>query len=157
MFNPAIQFRKSINNIEGGIFLYLLSTIALFMGLLFIFLYHVLKFNFYIPSLPCVIHDYLHLYCPGCGGTRAVKALLNFDLVKSFLCNPFVLYLVGIFLYYYIGSTVTLLTKFKVVVFHFRFWMIYGGLALFIINCIIRNILAVYYGIDYLGDIKIYW
>lgn len=32
------------------------------------------------------------LYCPGCGGTRAVKSLLRGDLIRSFLYHPFVLY-----------------------------------------------------------------
>lgn len=35
------------------------------------------------------------LYCPGCGGTRAVKSLLRGNLVQSFLYHPFVLYFVG--------------------------------------------------------------
>ena len=32
------------------------------------------------------------LYCPGCGGTRAVKSLLRGDLIRSFLYHPFVPY-----------------------------------------------------------------
>ena len=32
------------------------------------------------------------LYCPGCGGTRAVKSLLRGDLIRSFLYHPFVMY-----------------------------------------------------------------
>lgn len=32
------------------------------------------------------------LYCPGCGGTRAVKCLLKGDLIRSFLYHPFVPY-----------------------------------------------------------------
>ena len=32
------------------------------------------------------------LYCPGCGGTRAVKSLLRGDLIRSFLFHPFVPY-----------------------------------------------------------------
>lgn len=32
------------------------------------------------------------LYCPGCGGTRAVKSLLRGDIIRSFLYHPFVPY-----------------------------------------------------------------
>lgn len=32
------------------------------------------------------------LYCPGCGGTRAVKSLLRGDFIRSFLYHPFVPY-----------------------------------------------------------------
>lgn len=40
----------------------------------------------------CGFSQTLHLYCPGCGGTRSVKYLLEFDLVRSFLANPVPIY-----------------------------------------------------------------
>ncbi len=51
------------------------------------------------------------LYCPGCGGTRAVKSLLRGDLIKSFLYHPFVLYFV-------VGYTVFMVYEFLKV--HFK-------------------------------------
>lgn len=154
MFNLNIDSNKSIKYRNV---LYFISTITLICGLLFVFLYKTVRFELYIPSLPCTIHDILHLYCPGCGGTRAVKSLLNFNLAKSLLCNPFVLYLVVIFLYYYIGTTIAIITKHKLILFYFKFSMLYLGIILFFGSCIVRNILAIYYKIDYLGDICPYW
>lgn len=43
-------------------------------------------------GLPCVFHSLTGLYCPGCGGTRAVKCLLRGDLRMSFQYHPLVLY-----------------------------------------------------------------
>ena len=40
----------------------------------------------------CRFSQSFHLYCPGCGGTRAVKHLLHFDLVRSFLSHPIPIY-----------------------------------------------------------------
>ncbi len=43
-------------------------------------------------GFPCLFHFLIGFYCPGCGGTRAIRLLLNGDLAGSFRCHPFVLY-----------------------------------------------------------------
>lgn len=43
---------------------------------------------------PCAFYTDTRIYCPGCGGTRAVVSLLKGNLVQSFLYHPFVLYFV---------------------------------------------------------------
>lgn len=43
-------------------------------------------------GFPCLFHLFTGLYCPGCGGTRAVRALLNGKLRLSFQYHPLVLY-----------------------------------------------------------------
>ena len=40
--------------------------------------------------MPCGMVRYLHLYCPACGGTRALEAFLSFDVLRSLYCNPIV-------------------------------------------------------------------
>lgn len=45
-------------------------------------------------GFPCLFHFITGLYCPGCGGTRAVRALLHGEILKSFCYHPFVLYAV---------------------------------------------------------------
>lgn len=32
---------------------------------------------------PCPVYTHLHMYCPGCGNTRSVKALLHGDLITA--------------------------------------------------------------------------
>lgn len=44
-------------------------------------------------GFPCLFHLLTGLYCPGCGGTRAVRLLLKGKLIKSFCYHPFVPYL----------------------------------------------------------------
>jgi hypothetical protein len=41
----------------------------------------------WFPS--CVFHDLTGLYCPGCGITRALHALVHFDLQRAFAMNAF--------------------------------------------------------------------
>ena len=39
---------------------------------------------------PCVFHSLTGLYCPGCGLTRALHALVHFDLARAFAMNALV-------------------------------------------------------------------
>ncbi len=60
------------------------------------------QYSFY-PQ--CPIHEFLHLQCPGCGGTRAVAALLRGHLAQAMQLNALVTLLLpfaaayGIFCY----------------------------------------------------------
>jgi len=46
----------------------------------------------YEVKLPCIFNLVTGLYCPGCGGTRAVRSLLKGDLWQSFINHPVVIY-----------------------------------------------------------------
>lgn len=41
---------------------------------------------------PCLFYRISGIYCPGCGGTRAVKALLEGRFFSCFFYHPFVFY-----------------------------------------------------------------
>lgn len=40
-------------------------------------------------GIRCTFYEILHIYCPGCGGTRMIVALSNLDLYQAFRYNPF--------------------------------------------------------------------
>jgi len=40
------------------------------------------------PLPPCLFYSFTGLYCPGCGSTRCVHALVHFDLPQAFSMNP---------------------------------------------------------------------
>lgn len=116
----------------------------------------------YCPALqvlhaPCGIHEMLHLYCPGCGGTRAVYDLLNFRLLQSFCTHPFVLFTALILVEYYIGAIITLIRNNGKRYYYLRTWFCYVALGIVIVNTILRNVLLVYYHYDYIGDLLPYW
>ena len=50
--------------------------------------------------LPCPVHCYLHLLCPGCGGTRACIALLHGNLGQAWHLNALLLLLAPLFILY---------------------------------------------------------
>jgi hypothetical protein len=41
------------------------------------------------PFPACVFHQLTGLYCPGCGMTRALHALVHFDLLRAIRMNAF--------------------------------------------------------------------
>ncbi len=53
------------------------------------------KFAVYLPA--CPLRQYLGVYCVGCGGTRFVYHLMNFNFSMAFENNPY-LFLLTIYL-----------------------------------------------------------
>lgn len=49
---------------------------------------------------PCAFFTRTGLYCPGCGGTRALKSLLRGDIIRAFLYHPFVVYFAFAYMFF---------------------------------------------------------
>ena len=58
--------------------------------------FSLLKDFFPIPA--CPIYTHLGIYCPACGGTRAVISLFHFDLISSIMFNPIVIYFLQLYI-----------------------------------------------------------
>ena len=134
-----------------------LINLSLALGLLYFILYKTFNFEVNLSLMPCILHDIVHIYCPGCGGTRAFQALLDFNFIHSFLANPLVIFILIIFLYFYFGILITILKNNGKKYFKFGNWIIYGFVIIFIFTGIVRNVLMVSNGYDYLGDLYMYW
>lgn len=102
----------------------------------------------------CSFKDRYNLYCPGCGITRSLKALLQFKFVESFCSNPFVIItILNIILLttIFICNRHKADTKKRVCINACKVW--WSTLLIIVVYSVVRNILLVYAGIDYLGDI----
>ncbi|MBO4686997.1 MAG: DUF2752 domain-containing protein [Clostridiales bacterium] len=127
---------------------------------------------------PCGFSQTLHLYCPGCGGTRAVKYLLQFDPIRSFLANPIPLYTAILLLRIWVaflhnvvccrelhrstadvqkqenGDMMTGSSRRWKLLYQWEMW---GILVVVIGFFIIRNLALVLFKWDFLGDMAGYW
>ena len=56
----------------------------------------------------CSFYENMHLYCPGCGGTRALESLLHFDIISSLKYNAILLPGIILFVYYDLRSLLAL-------------------------------------------------
>lgn len=94
----------------------------------------------YLP--PCMFLKLTGLYCPGCGGTRAVLALFKGKVLSSFVYHPFVLYTGIIGGGFMTSQSVERITRGKWAV-GMKYKDIYLWIALLIVivNFLIKNIL----------------
>ena len=106
----------------------------------------------FLGAFECPVHAFLHIYCPGCGITRAILSLSHLDIIGSLRYNP-----MAIFLLIYIVVIVGVLINKKrthesekakrdiklVTLGLFGIWIAYF---------VVRNVLLVFFGIDIVGD-----
>jgi hypothetical protein len=70
---------------------------ALLAGVAILYEFPPEQYHFY-PQ--CPVFRYLHVYCPGCGATRALAALLHLRIAEALHYNALVVLLVPILLAY---------------------------------------------------------
>ncbi|MBR2524594.1 MAG: DUF2752 domain-containing protein [Clostridiales bacterium] len=107
---------------------------------------------------PCYMFSHYHLYCPSCGGTRALKLLASGRIISSLLSNPIPLYAAGIVMRIWITLIINNFfrknkTKFSAFTVP-EIWAIPAVIFLFFV---LRNVFLVSFGIDYLGDLSSFW
>lgn len=109
--------------------------------------------NLFGLKFPCVFHAVTGLYCPGCGGTRAVRTLLRGDILKSFQYHPLVPYALFAVLFSLItrwagrGKAAAGYGKQEGI-------LVVIGAGIIIINWIVKNCLLVFWGLDLLPLLK---
>ena len=61
--------------------------------------------------LPCPIYTIVHVYCPGCGVTRMLGALLKGNFYQAFRYNPLVFMLLPFIIFYIVDLIHSKITK----------------------------------------------
>ena len=89
----------------------------------------------------CWFYSRYHIYCPGCGCTRSLIALLRGDILCALYYNPSVPYTAGLILLYLSSQTVWRLRRRHGWVLRYASWWFPGLFAILAINCILRNVL----------------
>lgn len=106
--------------------------------------------------LPCAVKTLLGIYCPGCGGTRAVSALLHGDFLTSFLCHPLVPYTAAVGGWFLISQTIERLTRHRLKVgMKYRDGYVWAALVIVAVNFVVKNLLLIFWHIDLLKGIQL--
>lgn len=101
----------------------------------------------------CPFRRLLHIYCPGCGGCRAVLALLSGDLLTAFLCYPTLLVALLVILFTDGYVLAAVLKKSAAPLSRIR-WQFYLSIPIAAAVCaVLRTVLAYTIGFDPLGDL----
>lgn len=97
-----------------------------------------------LEKLPwgCVLYRLFGVYCPGCGGTRAVNALLHGHIIMSLWYHPLIIYCVALYLGYMVSWTFARFRLFGLRRgMRFRAGYLYGMLAVVAVNFVLKNVL----------------
>jgi len=118
-------------------------------------------YRYLIELLPahlsgCALHDYLFLYCPVCGGTRAVEAIFHLDFMGAIRWNAYVTLLILSGIVFDVIAWVRYARR-KTPLLQIPSW---GWIVLassLIGYFILRNYLMIVHGIDPTGDLGAFW
>lgn len=93
---PGSAAAKSLSRKSGRLFVLIGAPILTAIGLFYIYAFNPVTQK--ILFFPCPVYFYTGLYCPGCGNTRALHALVHFDLAGMLDYNllfPFLFVILG--------------------------------------------------------------
>ncbi len=136
--------------------LYLFFHIGLLAALCAFPLYRALTSILPTVFTRCVLHDRLFLYCPLCGGTRALEALLQGDLSLAFAYNPYVIALGLAAVALDAVALVRLLRKKEPLLPYLRYaWVVF--LVSAVLFAVLRNYMMISGGYDPIGDLGSFW
>ena len=106
----------------------------------------------------CLVKKFLHVYCLGCGGTRAFDFMMEGRIIESLKANPLAVNLVLLYLSYFAGATYTfLIKKDGKIYYNYCSFVLKAVIVITAVFFIIRNFLMICCGYDFLGDCVIYW
>ncbi len=95
----------------------------------------------------CWIWEHWHVYCPGCGGTRALIALARGQIGEALWCHLPVVVTLVLAAAYLLTQTVWRLRGKRGWALHYRpSWPVLL-VGLFLVNCLVRNVLWLGFGI----------
>lgn len=122
----------------GILFAVIGSTVMLF--------FRYSSYRIHLP--PCIFHLMTGYYCPGCGGTRALRALLNGRLLQSAWYHPFIPYAAAVYLYFMATQTIEHASRGRLRIgMRYHNGIVWTATALIIGNFVIKNLLHYRYGL----------
>lgn len=130
-----------------------LETELFHIGLVFLgvgaCLWALCHFGFHdrIPRVPCLFDTVFGIYCPGCGGTRAVAALFQGRFLQSLWYHPLIPYVAVICGGFMATQGLERLGVRHVRGWKYHDWYLYGAIGLIVFNFIVKNMLRLIWGI----------
>ena len=103
----------------------------------------------------CLMHRFF-IYCPLCGGTRAVTALIRLDPVAAWNYNALVVILAVIALGLDVWAWVRYFQKKEPLIILPK-WSWIAFCTVLVAYFILRNALMIFFGIDPTGDLVYFW
>jgi len=90
--HKAIYLQTNHKNMATEDIFYKLGKFILFPVCIILIILSQLTMSQFLSFPECVVFKNIHIYCPGCGATRALYYLVHLKLQRSFMLHPFVIY-----------------------------------------------------------------
>ena len=90
--------------------------------------------------IPCPIYTIFHVYCPGCGVTRMLGALLKGNFYQAFRYNPLVFMLLPFIIFYIVDLIHSKITKKELYTNRVNNKVYYVLIVILLIYGLLRNI-----------------
>ena len=100
-----------------------------------------------VPRTPCFFDKVLGIYCPGCGGTRALTALVHGRLLEALWYHPLIPYLAVVGGGFMLTQGLERLGIRHVRGWRYHTWYLYAAIGLIVLNFIVKNVLRLFWGI----------
>ena len=101
----------------------------------------------FLPQMPCLFDRLLGIYCPGCGGPRALTALAHGRLLQSLWYHPLIPYTAVIGGGFMVTQGLDRLGITDGKGWKYHNWYVYGALILVAGNFLVKNALRLVWGI----------
>lgn len=131
---------------------YIIGWVCLILALVLGLAWKSGYFLWIFPPDGCVLHNLTGYYCPGCGGTRAIHALLHGHIVRSFFYHPIVVYTAVFFGWFMLSQTIEKASRGHFAIgMHYRDIYLWIALAIVLLNWLVKNLFLAVFGIALLG------
>lgn len=121
---------------------YYLGLAGISVFLLAVLVLHCFDLTFFDIVPPCQFYTATGYQCPGCGGTRAVMAMLEGKFLLSLSYHPMVLFVVVFYGWFLISQTIERITRHKIAIgLNYRNIYVFSVLFLIGINWIVKNVI----------------
>lgn len=95
----------------------------------------------------CIFYRLFGAYCPGCGGTRAIKAFCSGRVLTALWYHPLVPYAVIVYLLFMISHTWERLKLPYIKGMKYRDLYAYVAIGILVVNFVLKNILVIFFKI----------
>ena len=132
--------------------LYMLGFCLFCVGAVFLMLQQLLPHGLAAKwMVPCMFHAVTGLYCPGCGGTRAVAVLVRGQIGASFLYHPIVPYCAVVYLWFMVSHTAERIAGHRWRIgMRYRNAYLWIALGIVVINIAVKDIALTAFRVDLL-------